>query len=245
MGDKMQDNTYESTNPSGWHIPDVLEESERLEPGDLSDDLAELEPNDGNPLERPPLQYNPLNHAYPMMAETSIGVLELMVKFTIVRGESDIPVDLLGRATELQVPVSIEDTPVNGPKEFDESIRDQIARDIVSEGALVDELSYSTCYYLVPMIIRARRFVGNAPDAVPSEEGGVWESLTREEVAETITGDALLDLIRGYADKVASDPNAPTGLLDLLDHFRNGPNRADAMRWTESEPEEEFDEEWN
>ena len=232
----------ESTNPSnGWQVPETLDESERLEPGDISDVLSDLEPNDGNPLERPPLQYNPLNHAYPMMAETSIGVLELMVQFTIVRGQTGIPTNLLGHAVELQVPVSIEDMPVNGPKEFDESIRDQIARDIVSEGALVDELSYDTCYYLVPMIVRARRFVGNAPDAVPSKEGGTWESLTREEVAETVTGDALLDLFRGYADKVASDPNAPTGLLDMLDHFRLGPNRADAMRRTD----DEFNEEWN
>lgn len=229
-------NYDESTNPTnGWRVPDELEESDHLEPGDLSDSLADLEPNDGNPLEREPLQYNPLNHAYPMMADTDIGVVELMVQFTVVRGKRNLPDEMACRAAELQVPVYIEDVPVSASQEFDEAITDHIARDIVSEGALIDELSYDQCYYLTPMIVRARRFT----------EEGEWETLTKEETAGIIPGEVLLNLIKGYADKVAADPNAPTGLLDLLDHFTGRRNRAAAMRGEPEGDEEDYSEEWN
>ena len=243
-----------------WQLPEELATDQECEPGELSDALSDLEPNDGNPLESEPLAYNPLNHAYPMMAETSIGNIEVMVKFALVRGKRSLPDDMVANAAELQVPVSTEDVAV--AQSFDEKMNDQIARDIVSESALIDQMSYDSTYYLIPMIVRARRFVDGDPTLVPGEEGGPWAMLTPDETAHLISGAALLELIKGYADKVANDPDAPIALLDLLDHFHDHPNRAnqstdilglvdgkiegeDGSGWGTAEDEVDDGERWN
>jgi hypothetical protein len=187
----------------------------------LQDSLRELEPGDENPLESTPLKYNPLNHTYPMIADTPLGIIEVMVRFTVVRGNS-LPTDMLGCAKELQVPAVIEDIPVIGPQNKKEiqffggdfSGWQNSAEDKVAEASLVDEIDNSGPFYLLPLVVRARRLMSG-------EQGNTdtWQNLTKEETATIITGPVLLDLIFGYADKVAADPNAPAGLLDLLNHY--------------------------
>jgi len=186
----------------------------------MEDALQDLEPgSDENPLEQEPLKYNPLNHVYPMVADTPLGIIEVMVRFAVVRGDA-LPTDMLSCAKELQVPASIEDIPVVATKkeiEFyggDYSGWQDTAEDRVAEASLVDELSNSGPFYLLPLVVRARRLMSG-------EEGNTdtWLNLTKEEAATIITGPVLLDLIFGYADKVGADPNAPAGLLDLLNHF--------------------------
>jgi hypothetical protein len=206
----------ESTNPSnGWREPEM--------PDELAESFQDLQPNEGNPLESAPLVYNPLNHAYPMIANTSVGIIEVMVQFSVVRGEN-LPIDMIGSAKELQVPVAIEDVPIS---------QSGFSEDTVAESALVDEIQGGH-YYLIPVIVRARRFSGGEQNNVDS-----WEPLTADDVASIISGPALLDLIIGYADKVAADPDAPAGLLDLLDHFTGRAGQIQRQTTGVS------DEEWN
>jgi hypothetical protein len=206
----------------------------------MEESLQDLEPNDGNFLESTPLKYNPLNHAYPMIADTPLGIIEVMVCFTVVRG-NNLPTDMLSCAKELQVPASIEDIPVIGPQNKKEiqffggdfSGWQNSAEDKVAEASLVDEIDNSGPFYLLPLVVRARRLMSG-------EQGNTdtWQNLTKEETAAIIPGPTLLDLIFGYADKVAADPNAPAGLLDLLNHYTG--------RGQTPDPDEEWgDQEWN
>lgn len=204
-------------------------------PDELALRLQDLQPNEGNPFERAPLEYNPLNHAYPMVADTSAGVIEIMVQFAVIRGRSNLPEDMAACADDLQVPVAIEDVPVfeiEKPKFFGEEFGGwESPQDAVNEAALAEEMTTDGSYYLIPMIVRARRFSGGEKDAADS-----WESLSRKDTASIISGPALLDLIKGYAEKVAQDPAAPAGLVDLLNHFSPTYNR---------HAEDGVDEEWD
>jgi hypothetical protein len=180
-------------------------------------DLSDLEPgSDENILEKPVI-YNPLNHAYPMFADTNIGVIEIMVQFMVIRGKRNLPI----RASGVQIPMIIEDLPVsdslanyNDDYDFSESSMNEA----VVEGALISEMTDDERYYLAPMIVRARQFISG-----PGVE--TWKPLSKEEVSGIITGDILHELIIGYATKVYSDPNAPTGLVDLLQHFTDGAHK--------------------
>ncbi|MFA5766691.1 MAG: hypothetical protein WC919_02060 [Candidatus Paceibacterota bacterium] len=205
----------------------------------MEDALQDLAPGgDENPLESPPLKYNPLNHAYPMVADTPLGIIEVMVRFTVVRGNG-LPTDMLACAKELRVPASIEDIPVVATKKEiqffggDFSGWQNSAEDKVAEASLVDELSNSGPFYLLPLVVRARRLMSG-------EEGNTdsWQLLTKEETAAIVPGPTLLDLIFGYADKVDADPNAPAGLKDLLNHYTG--------RGQTPDPDEEWaDQEWD
>lgn len=205
----------------------------------MEEAVQDLAPGgDENPLEAAPLEYNPLNHAYPMIADTPLGIIEVMVRFAVVRG-SALPTDMLSCAEELRVPASIEDIPVVATqKEIqfyggDFSGWRNTAEDRVAEASLVDELNNSGPFYLLPLVVRARRLMSG-------EEGNsdTWLNLTKEETATIITGPVLLDLIFGYADKVDADPNAPAGLKDLLNHYTG--------RGNEPDPDEEWaDQEWD
>jgi hypothetical protein len=227
----MQDlgNSYdESDNPSnGWRAPDPSEIQPDDECHDAFEDfegMADLEPGENNPLERPKVRYNPLNHAYPMIASTEIGTVEVMVRFTIVRGRSSLPTDLVSSSHILQVPMIIEDIPVSKEVQFfteDYDFSDWKSPDeIVAEGALVSEMTGDERYYLVPMIVRARRLASGEGDNLDS-----WEMISKEEIGSLISDQILLDLIVGYAAKVKSDPDAPAGLIDLLQHFTRGASR--------------------
>jgi hypothetical protein len=197
------DNSYdESTNPSnGWREPEDF-------------DLHDLEPGEDNPLDSDP-GYNPLNHAYPMIADTTIGQVEIMVKFSIIRGKENLPIDLINNAEALQVPMSIEDVPISDEGKTFEipddlfadggMVTEQAPNDAIAESALISELTEDETYYLIPMIVRARRLDGDL--------------LSSEETANLISPSDLLALIIGYRDTVAADPMAPKALLDLLDHF--------------------------
>lgn len=203
----------ESTNPSnGWQVPEVGEPDENY----VDEALQDLQPgSDENPYDAPKLQYNPLNHAYPMIAETEVGVIEVMVQFALVRGRDNLPGDMSVAANALCVPVSIEDLPVSDfSLTSDPDLPVSKPEDVVSQGALMEEIFNGGRFYLVPTIVRGRRLSSGEIGSTDS-----WEPLTKEEVSAIISGPALLDLIVGYADKVGKDPDAPAGLLDLLDHF--------------------------
>jgi hypothetical protein len=226
-----------------WQVPEA-----GVDQPDYADEaLQHLAPgSDENPLEAAPLKYNPLNHAYPMVADTPLGIIEVMVRFAVVRG-GDLPTDMLGCAKELQVPAVIEDIPVIATKkeiEFyggDFSGWQNTAEDRVAEASLVDELNNSGPFYLLPLVVRARRLMSG-------EQGNTdtWQNLTKEEAAAIITGPVLLDLIFGYADKVAADSNAPAGLLDLLDHFTGRGQKPDAdEEWANQEWDTGVDENLN
>jgi len=218
-----------------WQVPETGEE----QPDYADSVLQDLAPgSDENPLEQEPLKYNPLNHVYPMIADTPLGIIEVMVRFSVVRGGS-LPTDMLGCAKELQVPASIEDIPVIATaKEIqfyggDFSGWQNTAEDRVAEASLVDEINNGGPFYLLPLVVRARRLMSG-------EQGNkdTWQNLTKEETATIITGPVLLDLIFGYADKVEADPNAPAGLKDLLDHYTG--------RGQKPDPDEEWaDQEWD
>lgn len=209
----------ESTNPSnGWDGPNFEEDNP----------LRGLEPGEDNPLDSGPI-YNPLNHAYPMVADTAIGQVEIMVKFAIVRGKENLPIDLINQASELQVPMAIEDVPVSETGDTFQVPEDIFENkptpsEIVAESALVDELTQDQTYYLIPTIVRARRLIGPQSENILGAEGG--DLISAEETAELIPPSALLDLLIMYHDKVAADPEAPKALLDLLGHFvdKNGPS---------------------
>ena len=213
------DSSYdESDNPSnGWRAPEP--DVERVDAFEDFENMADLEPGDDNPLERPNITYNPLNHAYPMIAHTNLGIFEIMVKFMPIRGMAGLPEDLVSSAPCLQVPVIIEDIPVSKELkdvpsvDFDFS-NWQSPDDIVAEGALISEMTGDERYYIVPMIVRVRRLTSGEPDNT-----GAWEDISKEEISGLLSGQQLLNLICGYAAKVAADPNAPAGLLDLLQHF--------------------------
>ena len=204
-------------------------------PDELAGRLQDLQPNEHNPLERAPLEYNPLNHAYPMVADTAVGVIEIMVQFAVIKGRNNLPADMAACADDLQVPVAIEDVPVfeiQKPEFFGEEFGGwESPQDAVNETALAEEMTADGHYYLIPMIVRARRFSGGEKDAADS-----WEQLSRKDTAAIITGPALLDPICGYADKVAADPDAPAGLVDMLNHF---------TRHYKKHAEHDADEEWN
>lgn len=220
------DNGYdESDNPSnGWRAPEPNEpfeiqpDTERVDAFEDFDNMRDLEPGEFNPLERQNVQYNPLNHAYPMIADSELGILEIMVKFSVIRGRAGLPEDLVSSAPCLQVPVIIEDIPVS--KEVVDITEDydlskfKSPDDIVAEGALISEMAGDESYYLIPMIVRARRLTSGEGD-----NADTWELLSKEEVSGLVSGQQLLNLVCGYAAKVAADPNAPAGLLDLLQHF--------------------------
>jgi hypothetical protein len=180
--------------------------------------MMDLEPGEFNPLERPNVQYNPLNHCYPMIADSNLGILEIMVRFSVIRGRAGLPEDLVSSAPCLQVPAIIEDIPVSkeveGITEDYDFSKFKSPDDIVTEGALLSELQDDETYYLIPMIVRARRLTSGEGDNEDS-----WENLSKDEVAGLVSGQQLLNLVCGYAAKVAADPNAPAGLLDLLQHF--------------------------
>jgi hypothetical protein len=204
----------------------------------LEESMQDLEPNDGNPLESAPLRYNPLNHAYPMVADTPLGIIEVMVKFVVVRGDA-LPTDMLSCAKELQVPASIEDIPVVATKKEiqffggDYSGWKQSAEDQVAEASLRDELSNVGPFYLLPLVVRARRLMSGDQGNTDS-----WLLLTKEETAKIIPGSTLLDLIFGFADKVDADPDAPAGLKDLLNHYTG--------RGQAPDPDEEWgNQEWD
>jgi hypothetical protein len=199
----------ESTNPSnGWRVPDESERDELLD--SIENNLRDLDPCETNPLDSNPLSYNPLNHAYPMIADTKVGIVEVMVKFTVVRGQSGLSYDMLENAPALQIKVSTEDVPISFGNTQD-----------VTEDALIDTISHDCRYYLVPTIVRARRLASGEPDNTDS-----WELLTEEETVSLFSWQALLDLIVGYADKVANDPDAPAALLDMLQHFTGNYGRS-------------------
>jgi hypothetical protein len=229
----------ESDNPSnGWRAPDPDEVD------DIENRLHDLEPGaEENPLEKAPLAYNPLNHAYPMTAETTIGVVEFMVQFTIIKGASNLPVEFFSSTNELQLPMSIEDVPVTenpGQSFFGQDFKGW-ANDQVNESALVSELKGDERYFLIPMIVRARRLVTGEPDATDT-----WEPLTVEQTAGLISGQALLDLILGYYEKISDDDNAPTALLDILEHFTGRYDRNKTKYPGVADEEwESGEEEWN
>jgi hypothetical protein len=229
----------ESDNPSnGWRIPtndEIPDQPSEEIPENLADPIQDLEPGgDSNPLEQAPLPYNPLNHAYPMIANTKVGIIELMVKFVIVRGKDNLPLDMIAKSAELQIPVSIEDVPVKLGESAEKS------DDFVAENALISEMTGDERHYLIPAIVRARRLASGEIGSTDT-----WEPLTKDETAVLITGEALLDLITGYAEKVASDPEAPIGLLDLLDHF-TGRARRNQVRYPDVDASEtDVDAEWN
>jgi hypothetical protein len=234
----------ESDNPSnGWRAPEMPIDEERSDAFEDFEGMMSLEPGEDNPLERPNINYNPLNHAYPMVADTNLGVIEFMVKFTVIRGQAGLPEDLVSSAPCLQVPVIIEDIPVSKELEFATTDYDlsnfKSPDDIVAEGALVSEMTGDERYYIVPMIVRARRLATGEPG---SED--TWESLSKEEVSGLISGQQLLNLICGYAVKVAADPNAPAGLLDLLQHFTRQEFSGRPTQ-TESDDDDDRDSEWN
>ena len=206
----------ESTNPSnGWRTPDDGPDY------DEDDPMRGLEPCEDNPLDSDP-SYNPLNHAYPMVADTTIGQVEVMVQFAIVRGKENLPTDLIGQAADLQVPMAIEDVPVSETGDTfqipDDIFEDKpTPSDAVVENALIEELTQDQTYYLIPMIVRARRLIGPKDENILGAGGR--DLISAEETAELISPSELLSLIIGYRDTVASDPEAPVALLDLLDHF--------------------------
>ncbi len=221
---------YDSMNPnSGWRAP---EEGEPWDPDQDLSDLSHLEPGgESNPLESAPLAYNPLNHAYRMIADTPVGIVEVMVKFLIVRGY-ELPLDLLNNSEALRIPVSVEDVPITEP-EGQQFYGEKFTgwKDEVAGGALVEEITGGS-YYMIPSIVRARRLAsGEVTNA------DTWELLTEDEVAALIPGPALLELILGYAKHVADDQSAPAALKDLLDHFTG--------RYCRSVAPDVSDDEWN
>jgi hypothetical protein len=194
-------------------------------PDDFEDIMRDLEPSENNVLEQSPLKYNPLNHAYPMIADMPIGVVEVMVRFSIIRGKSNLPIDMLSNARELQVPMSIEDVEVmEEPMQFVGDKMGELPGSVVHENALISEMTSDERYYLIPMIVRAR--------IVRPEQ----RLLSEKETVALFPAYSLFELICGYADKVAADPKAPKALLDLLDHFTGKRGRV-------SMPDP--DEEWN
>jgi hypothetical protein len=210
----------ESTNPSnGWHVPDELERDELLD--NIENNLRELDPCETNPLDSNPLPYNPLNHSYPMIADTKVGVVEAMIKFVVVRGQHGLADDMLKDAPTLQIRVSIEDIQVPF-----------WTQDGITENALIDTISNDCRYYLVPTIVRARRLASGEVNNTDT-----WELLSEEETVSLFSWQTLLDLIVGYASKVAGDPDAPAALLDMLQHFtgRYGPSNVPDVS----------DDEWN
>lgn len=221
---------YDSMNPSsGWRAP---EEGEPWDSDQNLSDLSHLEPGgESNPLESTPLAYNPLNHAYRMIADTSVGIVEVMVKFMVVRGH-ELPLDLLNNSEALQIPVSVEDAVITEP-EGQQFYGEKFMgwHNEVAGRALVEEMTTGH-FYLIPAIVRARRLAsGEITNA------DTWEPLSEIEVAALIPGPALLDLILGYAEHVANDRTAPAALKDLLDHFTG--------RYRRSQVPDVSDDEWN
>jgi len=187
--------------------------NELFDEDDLYDTFMGLEPGENNdPL------YNPLNYAYPMAIETGLPqLIEIMVKFLPIQGKDNIPVDLIGESDIFRVPVSIEDVLID--------VEDSYQDDQLEEQVLQDELQTDQSWYIIPTIVYARWLYGSLADYIPgarqidpdSEPGE--GTLTREEVAELIPAPVLLERIKQYREEVANDPNAPSGLLDLLNHF--------------------------
>lgn len=179
---------------------------------DMEDTLRDLEPGDS----RDPL-YNPLNYAYPMAIETGLPQpIEIMVKFLPIQGKDNIPVDLIGESDIFRVPVSIEDVLIDAEDSHQDEFDEQV---------LQDEMQTDQSWYLIPTIVYARWLFGSLADYIPGSrqidtdcEPGEG-TLTREEVAELIPAATLLERIKQYREEVANDPNAPSGLLDLLNHF--------------------------
>lgn len=207
------------------------------------DPISGLEPGEDNPLDTPPA-YNPLNHSYPMNVDTAEGPIEIMVQFALVQGKENLPIDLINNAKAFQVPVAIEDVPISEEGEtfeipddiFSEKelsdINDGLEPDnVVSEQALVNELTTDQNYYMIPTIVRARRLIGPTSENILGETGG--DLLSREEAAILVSPELLLARLRKYREEVAVDDNAPVALLDLLDHF------------VEQKPVEDPDEGWN
>jgi hypothetical protein len=194
---------------------------------DFEETMRDLEPSENNSFEKPPLKYNPLNHAYPMIADMPIGVVEVMVKFGIIRGRNNLPIDMLTNARELQVPMSIEDVGVEEePMKFLGDNIGEFPGSVVHENALISELTSDERYFLIPMIVRARLV---KPEQRP---------LSEKETVALFPAYSLFELICGYADKVAADPKAPRALLDLLDHFTGKHDRT-----TMPDPDEEWNDE--
>jgi len=187
--------------------------NELFDEDDLYDTFMGLEPGENNdPL------YNPLNYAYPMAIETGLPqLIEIMVKFLPIQGKDNIPVDLIGESDIFRVPVSIEDVLIDAEDSYQD--------DQLEEQVLQDELQTDQSWYIIPTIVYARWLYGSLADYIPgarqidpdSEPGE--GTLTREEVAELIPAPVLLERIKQYREEVANDPNAPSGLLDLLNHF--------------------------
>lgn len=209
---------------------------------EFDDELNDLEPGDDNPLDAEQ-QYNPLNHSFPMNIETADGPVEIMVKFAVVRGKENLPVEFINDAEDLQIPVSIEDVPISEEgKTFqipEDIFGEQTPADVVAEGALLDELAEDPTYYLIPMIVRARRLVGPADENILGEVGG--DLISKEETAELIPPDLLLARLRQYREEVTADEAAPTALLDLLDHFMAERGRP----LSDDDVFEDPDSEWN
>jgi hypothetical protein len=200
------------------------------------EDLSDLEPGEDNPLDTPPV-YNPLSHSYPMNIDTVEGPIEIMVQFALVQGKENLPVDLINNAEAFQVPVAIEDVPISEEGQVFEipddifSEKELEPEDVVAEQALVDELTTDQNYYMIPTIVRARRLIGPISENILGETGG--DLLSKEETAELVSPELLLARLKEYRDEVAADDNAPSGLLDLLNHF------------IEQKPLEDLDDEWD
>jgi hypothetical protein len=187
--------------------------NELFDEDDLYDTFMGLEPGENNdPL------YNPLNYAYPMAIETGLPQpIEIMVKFLPIQGKDNIPVDLIGESDIFRVPVSIEDVLIDAEDSYQD--------DQLDEQVLQDEMQTDQSWYLIPTIVYARWLYGSLDDYIPGSrqidpdcEPGE-STLTKEEVAELIPAPVLLERIKQYREEVANDPNAPAGLLDLLNHF--------------------------
>jgi hypothetical protein len=183
---------------------------------DTEPTITHLEPGcDTNPLEYNPT-YNPLHYTYQMDAHTESGPCHIWVHFALQEYKNLDTITFNHNNKTHQIPLF--------PK------LPKIGLEPIQNGIHIDkEHSYQigeNPYYLLPTIIKAE--ITN-PNGEPT-------TLTHQATTYLITPDILLETINKFQEKCTNDPNTPTDLLEMLNHWN--PKTA----WKSNDHDENYEE---